>query len=186
MLPSSLLYFQDASTTSDTSLFLSDAIFFFTVNVAGVYIKFLTDKSQRKLFLETLRFLDNRCKTQKENSKQEQLIFSILPDFVAKEMIYDIETEERRGSTIPHQFHKIYIHKYNNVSILFADIKGFTQWASKCSAQELVKNLNNLFARFDKLATVRKCQSKLSNVEKLATTVKLLISWFDFDSFCIY
>ncbi|KAJ3632893.1 hypothetical protein MTP99_009875 [Tenebrio molitor] len=147
----------DASTTSDTSLFLSDAIFFFTVNVAGVYIKFLTDKSQRKLFLETLRFLDNRCKTQKENSKQEQLIFSILPDFVAKEMIYDIETEERRGSTIPHQFHKIYIHKYNNVSILFADIKGFTQWASKCSAQELVKNLNNLFARFDKLATANHC-----------------------------
>ncbi|NWH67885.1 ADCY3 cyclase, partial [Geococcyx californianus] len=37
-------------------------------------------------------------------------------------------------------------------SILFADIVGFTQLSSSCSAQELVKLLNELFARFDKLA----------------------------------
>lgn len=40
------------------------------------------------------------------------------------------------------------------VSILFADIVGFTQLSSSCSAQELVKLLNELFARFDKLAAV--------------------------------
>lgn len=39
-------------------------------------------------------------------------------------------------------------------SILFADIVGFTQLSSSCSAQELVKLLNELFARFDKLASV--------------------------------
>lgn len=39
-------------------------------------------------------------------------------------------------------------------SILFADIVGFTQLSSSCSAQELVKLLNELFARFDKLAAV--------------------------------
>lgn len=39
-------------------------------------------------------------------------------------------------------------------SILFADIVGFTQLSSACSAQELVKLLNELFARFDKLASV--------------------------------
>lgn len=50
----------------------------------------------------------------------------MLPDFVAREMIKDIEKEERGGSFQPHQFHKIYIHRYENVSILFADIKGFT------------------------------------------------------------
>lgn len=31
---------------------------------------------------------------------------------------------------------------------------GFTQLSSYCSAQELVKLLNELFARFDKLAAV--------------------------------
>lgn len=45
-------------------------------------------------------------------------------------------------------------------SILFADIVGFTQLSSSCSAQELVKLLNELFARFDKLAAVSTQKSK--------------------------
>lgn len=40
-------------------------------------------------------------------------------------------------------------------SILYADIVGFTAISSTYSAQELVKMLNELFARFDKLAEVR-------------------------------
>lgn len=39
-------------------------------------------------------------------------------------------------------------------SILFADIVGFTAISSHCPAAELVKTLNELFARFDKLAEV--------------------------------
>lgn len=39
-------------------------------------------------------------------------------------------------------------------SIIFADICGFTSLASRCSPQELVKVLNDLFARFDRLAQV--------------------------------
>ncbi|XP_076753511.1 adenylyl cyclase 78C isoform X4 [Xylocopa sonorina] len=84
----------------------------------------------------------------------------VLPDFVAKEMIRDIARETARGGTIsftPNQFHRIYIHRYENVSILFADIKGFTALASQCSAQELVKVLNDLFARFDKLSAENHC-----------------------------
>jgi len=53
------------------------------------------------------------------------------------------------------QFKKLYIYHMDNVSILFADIKGFTQLASTTSAQQLVKILNDLFARFDKIAEVR-------------------------------
>ncbi len=45
---------------------------------------------------------------------------------------------------------------YRKHSILFADIQGFTALASRCSAQELVKVLNDLYARFDKLAQVCK------------------------------
>lgn len=37
---------------------------------------------------------------------------------------------------------------------LFVDLQGFTELASKTSAQQLVKILNDLFARFDKIAEV--------------------------------
>uniref|UniRef100_A0A803YG45 Adenylate cyclase type 5 n=1 Tax=Meleagris gallopavo TaxID=9103 RepID=A0A803YG45_MELGA len=46
------------------------------------------------------------------------------------------------------------LHKYH---ILFADIEGFTSLASQCTAQELVMTLNELFARFDKLAAENHC-----------------------------
>lgn len=39
-------------------------------------------------------------------------------------------------------------------SILFADVKGFTNLSTTLSAQELVRMLNELFARFDRLAHV--------------------------------
>lgn len=115
----------------------------------------LIDKHQRKSFLETLRFMEMRCKAQKESANQEKLLFSILPDFVAKEILEDIKSNNIPSQN--QQFYKIYVHKYDNVSILFADIKGFTKLASKCTAQKLVTNLNDLFARFDNLSKRNHC-----------------------------
>lgn len=40
-------------------------------------------------------------------------------------------------------------------SILFADIKGFTLLSMNLSAQDLVRILNELFGRFDRLAEVK-------------------------------
>ncbi|XP_043469096.1 adenylyl cyclase 78C-like isoform X2 [Leptopilina heterotoma] len=138
----------------------TNVLLYFAVNLAGMYTKYLTDRGQRQAFLETHRSMETRQRTQNENNRQEKLLLSVLPDFVAKEMIRDIARETARGGTIsftPNQFHRIYIHRYENVSILFADIKGFTALASHCSAQELVKVLNDLFARFDKLSNENHC-----------------------------
>uniref|UniRef100_K7F477 adenylate cyclase n=1 Tax=Pelodiscus sinensis TaxID=13735 RepID=K7F477_PELSI len=82
----------------------------------------------------------------------ERLLLSVLPQHVAMEMKEDISTKKEDM-----MFHKIYIQKHDKVSILFADIEGFTSLASQCTAQELVMTLNELFARFDKLASENHC-----------------------------
>lgn len=48
--------------------------------------------------------------------------------------------------------------RVDNVSILYADIVGFTQMSSNKTAAELVKLLNNLFGRFDHLCEVTGCE----------------------------
>lgn len=53
-----------------------------------------------------------------------------------------------------HEFRDLYIRDSQSVSILFADIVGFTRLSSGCTAQELVKMLNQLFGKFDQLASV--------------------------------
>ena len=42
-------------------------------------------------------------------------------------------------------------------SILFADICGFTALSAQCTAEELIRLLNELFARFDRLAGEHFC-----------------------------
>uniref|UniRef100_A0A3Q3M3J1 adenylate cyclase n=1 Tax=Labrus bergylta TaxID=56723 RepID=A0A3Q3M3J1_9LABR len=81
---------------------------------------------------------------------QERLLLSILPKHIADEMLQDMKKEPSQKEM--QQFNTMYMYRHENVSILFADIVGFTQLSSSCSAQELVKLLNELFARFDKLA----------------------------------
>ncbi|TGZ55798.1 Adenylate cyclase [Temnothorax longispinosus] len=151
-------YLRDAACI--VRMLTTNVLLYLAVNLAGMYTKYLTDRGQRQAFLETHRSTETRQRTQNENNRQEKLLLSVLPDFVAKEMIRDIARETARGGTIsftPNQFHRIYIHRYENVSILFADIKGFTALASQCSAQELVKVLNDLFARFDRLSAENHC-----------------------------
>lgn len=68
-------------------------------------------------------------------------------------MLGDGEGSPLRGSGPPHACRGGSLVPFP-CSILFADIVGFTGLASQCTAQELVKLLNELFGKFDELATV--------------------------------
>eukprot|EP00102_Acyrthosiphon_pisum_P023590 XP_016660800.1 PREDICTED: adenylate cyclase type 5 isoform X3 [Acyrthosiphon pisum] len=121
-------------------------------NVTGVMMHYPNEVAKRQAFLETRQCVQARLTTQKVNQQQERLLLSVLPRHVAMEMKADIA-----GKRHDSMFHKIYIQKHENVSILFADICGFTSLSDQCTAQELVRLLNELFARFDRLAQENAC-----------------------------
>ncbi|KAL1491228.1 hypothetical protein ABEB36_011857 [Hypothenemus hampei] len=131
---------------------ISNFVVLLCANLAGVCTHYPREVAQRKAFLETRQCIEARLKIQRENQQQERLLLSVLPRHVAMEMKADIA-----GQPKEEQFHKIYIQRHDNVSILFADICGFTTLSDQCTAEELVRILNELFARFDKLAAEHHC-----------------------------
>ncbi|NXH81312.1 ADCY3 cyclase, partial [Edolisoma coerulescens] len=110
----------------------------------------MADRKHRKAFLEARQSLEVKLNLEEQSQQQERLMLSILPKHVADEMLKDMKKDPSQKEL--QQFNTMYMYRHENVSILFADIVGFTQLSSSCSAQELVKLLNELFARFDKLA----------------------------------
>jgi PAS domain S-box-containing protein len=82
---------------------------------------------QRKLAEEALKL---------EQLKTERLLLNILPVSIANQL-------KDTPATIAED--------YDAVTILFADIVGFTQLSSEISATELVKLLNYIFSAFDQL-----------------------------------
>lgn len=90
---------------------------------------------------------------------QDRLLNSVLPATMANDAIDKIvvgSNSKKKGASQEHfhAFRDLYIKGSQSVSILFADIVGFTRLSSGCTAQELVKMLNQLFGKFDQLASV--------------------------------
>jgi adenylate cyclase len=84
---------------------------------------------------------------QAEKQRADALLLNILPEPVASEL-------KEKGSVRA-------VH-YDSACVLFADFSGFTCIAGQCSPQDLVRELNICFSRFDQIAG-------RNSVEKLKT-----------------
>ncbi|XP_067274201.1 adenylate cyclase type 3-like isoform X2 [Pseudorasbora parva] len=124
---------------------------YFAAILVGVMSYFMADRKYRTAFLEAKQSLEVSLTLKDQSQQQEELLLSILPKHIADEMLQGMKKEANQKSDAQ-QFNTMYMYRHENVSILFADIVGFTQLSSAVTPKELVKVLNELFARFDKLA----------------------------------
>uniref|UniRef100_A0AAR2LM86 Adenylate cyclase type 7 n=1 Tax=Pygocentrus nattereri TaxID=42514 RepID=A0AAR2LM86_PYGNA len=146
------------------SQLFSNVVVFLCGGAVGAFHKFLMEKALRQTFQDTLRCLGIRMKLEIEKRQQENLLQSVLPVYISMEMKLAImerckckDKEAQQRLVKDNNFHSLYVKRHENVSILYADIVGFTRLASDCSPKELVIMLNELFGKFDQIAKENEC-----------------------------
>jgi class 3 adenylate cyclase len=91
----------------------------------------------RQLEQALIDLADKHTMLQQEQEKSERLLLNILPQPVADRL---------------KQSPEVIAERFEEVTVLFADIVGFTALSARISPEELVNLLNDIFSRFDGLA----------------------------------
>ncbi|XP_053099767.1 adenylate cyclase type 2 isoform X2 [Hemicordylus capensis] len=140
---------------------LANVIIFICGNLAGAYHKQLMELALQQTYQDTCNCIKSRIKLEFEKRQQERLLLSLLPAHIAMEMkaeiIQRLQGPKAGQLENTNNFHNLYVKRHTNVSILYADIVGFTRLASDCSPGELVHMLNELFGKFDQIAKENEC-----------------------------
>uniref|UniRef100_A0AAY4EZG2 Adenylate cyclase type 7 n=1 Tax=Denticeps clupeoides TaxID=299321 RepID=A0AAY4EZG2_9TELE len=144
---------------------LCNVLVFLCGSMVGAFHKVLMERALRQTFKDTLSCLSSRMKLEIEKRQQENLLQSVLPVYISMKMKLAImerlreckDKEDQQRLVKDNNFHSLYVKRHENVSILYADIVGFTQLASDCSPKELVIMLNELFGKFDQIAKENDC-----------------------------
>ncbi|CAJ0941909.1 unnamed protein product, partial [Mesorhabditis belari] len=151
------------------------------IHMLGVHLFILTQVRQRKTFLKVGQSLMARKDLMLEKQFKDHMIQSVMPKKVADELLKDANELRRPSASLDsncrtsnatatlnnedrnvRKFRPFTMNLMTDVSILFADICGFTKMSSNKSADELVNLLNDLFGRFDNLC-------RLCGLEKIST-----------------
>uniref|UniRef100_A0AAX7TX67 adenylate cyclase n=1 Tax=Astatotilapia calliptera TaxID=8154 RepID=A0AAX7TX67_ASTCA len=145
------------------SQLVANAVLFACVNAVGVFHLYRTEKDLRISNQKREEFSAIRSQKEIKKYQQEQLLLSVLPRYIAVELKTEVisrlsnpKSDDENKST-SNNFHSLYVRQHRDVSILYADIVGFTKLASTCTPEELVAVLNKLFGRFDEIAKRNGC-----------------------------
>lgn len=141
------------------------------VHIIGIHILIMTFVRMRGTFMKVGQSLLVRRQLEMEKQLKEKMIHSVMPPKVADWLMEESEREREREDSlkkgsIPSNntadirslFRPFNMHSMDDVSILFADIVGFTKMSSNKTAEELVGILNDLFERFDDLCLKHGCE----------------------------
>ncbi|MBE6367812.1 MAG: adenylate/guanylate cyclase domain-containing protein [Lentisphaerae bacterium] len=89
-----------------------------------------------------MKLLQLKEKLELEQEKSARLLRNILPEQV-------IDDLRNRGESLPERF--------DNVTVLFADIVNFTEQAAELDPAELIWELNDIFSEFDQIFSKHNC-----------------------------
>lgn len=117
------------ATPRGTVAFISNNFFFITTNIIGMFAGYFLELYHRRDFLQ-------RRIIEIEQDKTQALLLNILP----KEIAAILKTQRR-----------VIADRFDNVSILFADVMDFTPMSGRMKPEELVNLLNEVFSDFDML-----------------------------------
>lgn len=138
----------------------------FSVHLVGVHVLVMNVVRMRGTFMKIGQNLLVRRQLEMEKQLKEKMIHSVMPPKVADMLLNEggMELPEpkhmrpRSSNDVKSLFRPFHMHSMENVSILFADIVGFTKMSSTKNAEQLVEILNDLFERFDDLCTLNGCE----------------------------
>lgn len=152
-----VLYFYSVKDCTDMLMgrIITKLLLHICVHVMGTHIFFMSQVRTRSTFMKIGEAIVARRQHKKEKQVKESTIHALMPNAIAKELLSKSETEGGRKQSI---FRPFYMNRMEDVSILFADIAGFTQMSANKSAETLVGLLNDLFGRFDILCVKNKCE----------------------------
>ncbi|KAG5451253.1 Adenylate cyclase type 9 [Clonorchis sinensis] len=108
---------------------------------------------RRAAFLRTIEAFQARNWGKQGISEQFRWIDTIMPSVVSKKYMRLRKQKLGQGKRM-----WIYSESMDNVSILFADIAGFTQVCAQKSATQVVSLLNDLYRYFDDLCGIVNCE----------------------------
>ncbi|XP_062538630.1 adenylate cyclase type 9 isoform X2 [Armigeres subalbatus] len=166
--------FSDGSNTSSSGfvykIVIIRMLIQLCVHLLGVHILIMTVVRMRGTFMKVGQNLLVRRQLEMEKQLKEKMIHSMMPpkvaDLLLKEsgsVVKGMSFEQcppRRAtpSDLKSLFRPFHMNSMDNVSILFADIVGFTKMSSTKTAEQLVEILNDLFERFDDLCLMNGCE----------------------------
>jgi adenylate cyclase len=117
-----------------------------TMGMFGTILAWLDERHDRSVFLNQITIVNQAKEIERERGRSEALLGNILPKTIASRL--------KDGVVIA--------DTHDEVTVVFADIVGFTELSATLTPQQLVQRLDNLFSAFDEAC-------KRRGIEKIKT-----------------